>query len=114
MEDSDLAALYQGALFTVYPSLTEGWGLPVQESLAFGVPCIASKAGAIPEVGRDLAVYVDPTDDAQVSAAIDRYLTDPNALAEARAKIAAFLMSERLPEWNDAARQVIDIAERSL
>ncbi len=114
VEDSDLAALYQGALFTVYPSLTEGWGLPVQESLAFGVPCIASKAGAIPEVGRDLAVYVDPTDDAQVSAAIDRYLTDPNALAEARAKIAAFLMSERLPEWNDAARQVIDIAERSL
>jgi len=55
----------------------------VQESLAFGVPCIASKAGAIPEVGGDLAVYVDPTDDAQVSAAIDRYLTDPAALAAA-------------------------------
>jgi glycosyltransferase involved in cell wall biosynthesis len=114
VDDTELAALYRGALFTVYPSLTEGWGLPVQESLAFGVPCIASKAGAIPEVGRDLVVYVDPTDDAQVCAAIDRYLTDPDLLAAARSRIAAFLANERLPRWNDAARMVLDAAERSL
>ena len=114
VDDADLAALYQGALFTVYPSLIEGWGLPVQESLAFGVPCIASKAGAIPEAGRDLVVYVDPTDDAQVSAAIDRYLTDADLLAAARSRIAAFLANERLPSWNDAARLVLDAAERSL
>ena len=112
--DGDLAALYRGAQFTVYPSLTEGWGLPVQESLAFGVPCIASKAGAIPEAGHDLAVYVDPTDDAEVSEAIDHYLTDQAALAAARSKIAAFLASERLATWNDAACQVLDAAERSL
>ena len=112
--DDDLAALYRGAQFTVYPSLTEGWGLPVQESLAFGVPCIASKAGAIPEAGRDLAVYVDPTDDAEVSEAIDRYLTDQTVLAAARSRIATFLASGRLATWNDAARQVLDAAERSL
>jgi glycosyltransferase involved in cell wall biosynthesis len=114
VDDSELAALYRGALFTVYPSLVEGWGLPVQESLAFGVPCIASQAGAIPEAGRDLVVYVDPTDDAQVSDAIDRYLTDPELLAAARSRIAAFLATERLPGWNDAARLVLDAAERSL
>jgi glycosyltransferase involved in cell wall biosynthesis len=114
VDDADLAALYQGALFTVYPSHTEGWGLPVQESLAFGVPCIASKAGAIPEAGRDLVVYVDPTDDAQVSDAIDRYLSDSGLLAAARARIAAFLTSQRLPNWNDAACLVLDAAERSL
>ncbi len=112
--DDDLAALYRGAQFTLYPSLTEGWGLPVQESLAFGVPCIASNAGAIPESGGDLAVYVDPTDDAEVSAAIDRYLTDPASLAAARSKISAFLASGRQSSWNDAAQQVLDAAERSL
>jgi glycosyltransferase involved in cell wall biosynthesis len=114
VDDADLAALYRGAMFTVYPSLTEGWGLPVQESLAFGVPCIASNGGAVPEAGRDLAVYVDPTDDAQVAAAIDCYLTDAGALAAARARIATFMASERLPRWNDAARMVLDVAERSL
>jgi glycosyltransferase involved in cell wall biosynthesis len=114
VDDSGLAALYRGALFTVYPSLTEGWGLPVQESLAFGLPCIASMTGAIPEAGRGLVVYVDPNDDAQVSEAIDRYLTDPGALATARSRIAAFLASERLPSWNDAAHMVLDAAERSL
>ena len=114
VDDADLAALYQGALFTVYPSLTEGWGLPVQESLAFGVPCIASMAGAIPEAGRDLVAYVDPTDDVEVGEAIDRYLTDPDLLAAARSRIAAFLANDRLPSWNDAARLVVDAAERSL
>jgi glycosyltransferase involved in cell wall biosynthesis len=114
VDDATLAALYRGALFTVYPSLAEGWGLPVQESLAYGVPCITSKAGAIPEVGRDLAVYVDPTDDAEVGNAIDRYLTDNEALAAARSKIATFLAGEQLPRWNDAAQQVLDLAERTL
>jgi glycosyltransferase involved in cell wall biosynthesis len=114
VDDVTLGALYRGALFTVYPSLAEGWGLPAQESLAYGVPCIASKAGAIPEAGRDLAVYVDPTDDGQMSDAIERYLTDRAALAAARSKIAAFLANERLPRWNDAARQVLDLAEQTL
>ena len=68
----------------------------------------------MPEAGRDLAAYVDPNDDAQVAAAIDRYLTDAGALAAARARIAAFLASERLPRWNDAARMVLDVAERSV
>jgi hypothetical protein len=49
-----------------------------------------------------------------VSAAIDRYLTDPDLLAAARSRIAAFLATERLPRWNDAARLVLDAAERSL
>ena len=44
--DAELAALYQGCQFTVFPSLYEGWGLPVTESLAFGKPCLASSATA--------------------------------------------------------------------
>ncbi len=60
--DSSLKSLYENCLFTFYPSLYEGWGLPVGESLAFGKVCLSSNASSIPEVGGDLAVYFDPTD----------------------------------------------------
>lgn len=58
--DPEIAALYDRCMFTVFPSLYEGWGLPVGESLARGKVCVASSATAIPEVGGDLALYADP------------------------------------------------------
>lgn len=113
IEDGDLGALYRGALFTVYPSLMEGWGLPVQESLSHGVPCIASNTSAIPEAGLDLAAYVDPTEERELTAAIDRYIDDPSALADARARIAIFLKDgARLPTWRDAAKIVLAAADQ--
>jgi glycosyltransferase involved in cell wall biosynthesis len=62
VSDNDLAYLYRGAYFTVYPSLYEGWGLPVAESLAYGKFCLASNAASISEVGGDLIEYLDPWD----------------------------------------------------
>lgn len=58
--DDDLAAVYRGCMFTVFPSLYEGWGLPVTESLRFGKPCIAANVSSIPEAGGPLARYFDP------------------------------------------------------
>jgi glycosyltransferase involved in cell wall biosynthesis len=58
--DEELEALYDGCLFTLFPSFYEGWGLPVTESLAFGRPCIISKATSLPEAGGSLARYIDP------------------------------------------------------
>lgn len=60
--DNDLACLYQNAYFTIFPSLYEGWGLPVAESLALGKFCLASNAASIPEVGGALLEYIDPWD----------------------------------------------------
>jgi glycosyltransferase involved in cell wall biosynthesis len=62
VSDKLLASLYQNALFTLYPSFAEGWGLPVGESLVFGKPCIASGVTSIPEVGGSLVRYFDPLD----------------------------------------------------
>ena len=55
-----LAALYANCAFTIFPSIEEGWGLPVGESFWFGKACVTSTTTSLPEVGRDLASYADP------------------------------------------------------
>ena len=60
--DAVLMRLYDGCLFTVLPSLFEGWGLPVTESLAAGKPCVISNLTALPEAGAGLARMLDPFD----------------------------------------------------
>lgn len=107
--DSDLAAFYRHALFTVAPSHTEGWGLPVQESIAHGVPCIASSGGALPEAGAGLAVSFDPSDSRGLQQAMARWIVDDAALAEARARIAAADPGGR-PTWRDAGKVLLQHA----
>jgi glycosyltransferase involved in cell wall biosynthesis len=58
--DAEVSALYQGCLFTLFPSFYEGWGLPVTESLAFGRPCLISDRTSLPEAGGNLARSFDP------------------------------------------------------
>ncbi len=107
--DSDLAVFYRHALFTVAPSHTEGWGLPVQESITHGVPCIASSGGALPEAGAGFAVPFEPSDTEALKAAMARWIVDDAALAEARARIAAAPTAGR-PTWRDAGKVLLDHA----
>ena len=60
--DAALVELYRHCLMTTYVSFAEGFGLPVGESLAYGKPCVASRATSLPEVGGDFAKYIDPND----------------------------------------------------
>lgn len=85
--DADLARLYQHALFTAFPSLYEGWGLPVAESLAAGKFCLASSAASMPEVGGDLIEYLDPWDVPAWAARLRWYFNHPDLLAEKEARI---------------------------
>jgi len=79
--DAELATLYRGCLFTLFPSLYEGWGLPVTESLAFGKPCIASNVTAVPEAGGSLARYFDPENVAEATRVIRATIEDRAGLA---------------------------------
>jgi glycosyltransferase involved in cell wall biosynthesis len=79
--DDELAALYRGCLFTVYPSFFEGWGLPIIESLAFGKPCLASDRTSLPEAGGNLACYADPDDLNAWYTVIRKLLEHPGELA---------------------------------
>lgn len=85
--DGELAALYRGCLFTFYPSLLEGWGLPVVESLAWGKPCVAANSSALPEAGGELARYFDPEDGQEAYRLIRATLADRGALAAWEARV---------------------------
>jgi glycosyltransferase involved in cell wall biosynthesis len=71
VSDEELAALYRGARCVVYPSLYEGFGLPVLEAMACGAPVVTSRGGATEEVGDDAAVLVDPLDTTAIAAGIE-------------------------------------------
>ncbi len=62
IDDNQLAVLYNEATATLFPSLYEGFGLPVLESLACGTPVVTSNVSSLPEVGGDAAFYIDPND----------------------------------------------------
>ncbi len=101
--DHELAWLYRRCRFTLYPSLYEGWGLPVSESLAFGRPCIATDRGALPEAGGDFCDYVDPLDADAWADRIAAWIADPDGLAAREADIAA---RYRPPTWTASAAHV--------
>lgn len=68
--DATLGRLLAGAEFLVMASLDEGFGLPLLEAMSRGVPCLAARAGALPEIGADAVLYADPTDVHAIAAGI--------------------------------------------
>ncbi len=74
--DDVLAALYRRANAFVFPSLAEGFGLPVAEAMACGTPVVTSQISSMPEVAADAALLVDPEDVDEIAAAIERMLGD--------------------------------------
>jgi glycosyltransferase involved in cell wall biosynthesis len=73
LSDSEIAWLYQHCEFTLYPSLYEGWGLPVAESLWYGKLCIASSASSLPEIAGDLVKYFDPHNVVELAELVRRF-----------------------------------------
>jgi len=105
--DEMLQALYAGAAFCVYPSLYEGFGLPVIEAFAHGKPVIASSAGSLPEAAGSLAPCLDPTDEDAWVAMLGRWLNDPETVAgQARLIEATFAW----PTWSESAARIVAAA----
>lgn len=90
VSDLALRQSYRDARFTVFTSLHEGYGLPVAESLAYGVPALTTSYGSTAEIAADGgALLVDPRDDEALGRALRRLLTDDALLADLRAQAAA-------------------------
>ena len=84
--DGSLLNLYQHARAFVFPSLNEGFGIPVLEAFAGQCPAVLSNRSSLPEVGADAAVYFDPEDDESMACAIEHVLTDSGLRDDLRRK----------------------------
>ncbi len=100
----DIRALMAASGLLVLPSLEEGFGLPVVEAMAAGLPVVCSRGSALEEVAGDAATLVDPGDVGALTQAIERLLDDP-ALAEASRR-RGLERSQRF-DWQDTAQRTI-------
>lgn len=105
LSDVDLKAVYAGSRFTVFSSFTEGWGLPVGESLAARTMCAASNAASIPEVGGDFVDYFDPTNLQDGVRVIGRLIDDEVYLETRRRHIVEDFVART---WADVAGDFMD------
>lgn len=101
---SELVALYRGAALFVYPSLYEGFGIPVLEAFSAGCPVIASNVTSIPEVGGDAALYVDPLSVDEIAQAISRAVADGALRASLSRR--GYAQAARF-SWEQTARQTL-------
>ncbi len=106
--DEDLAALLSGARAFVYPSLYEGFGLPVLEAMACGTPVVCSDAASLPEVAGDAALTVAPLDTEALAAALARILTD-TALRQSLIE-RGFQQTTRF-SWHRCAQETMAVLE---
>lgn len=103
VSDEELAALYRGAACVVYPSLYEGFGIPVAEALACGAPVVTSAGSAMAEMVDTAAVLVDPLDPAAIAAGIEEAIARRDALRPAGLARAALYTWERAADAAVAA-----------
>lgn len=82
LSDDDVAALFQSSQAVIFPSLYEGFGMPLLEAMAFGKPVLCSNVTSLPEVAGDAAVYFDPWNPEEIADAIERIMTDPGLVAD--------------------------------
>ena len=108
--DQDLPALYNAADLFVYPSIFEGFGLPVLEAMSCGTPVITSNTSSLPEVGGDAAIYFDPFDAGDIARAMRAVVADPGL----RSRLSARgLARAKEFSWAATARKTVEAYERA-
>ncbi|MEM9178118.1 MAG: glycosyltransferase family 1 protein [Pseudomonadota bacterium] len=112
ISDNELRGLLERATALVFPSKTEGFGLPPLEAMTLGTPVICADAGALPEVCGAVPIYADPDDvDAWVAAIVELTDEDPNART-ARAMAARNHASAYT--WAEAGRKLLEVVDTTL
>ncbi len=111
VSDQDLVKFYNSARLLVYPSLYEGFGLPILEAMACGCPVITSMTSSMPEVAGDAALLVDPYSIEDISASIQKILEDDELAYSLRQKS---LKRVRMFSWETCAKETLRIYQEVL
>ena len=106
LEKKDLRSLYNTAEMLIFPSLWEGFGLPVLEAMACGCPVVCSKTSSLPEVGGGAPIYIDPNFAEEIKNAIKQVIEDQNLRKE---MISRGVAQAGKFNWNNTAKEVIKI-----
>jgi glycosyltransferase involved in cell wall biosynthesis len=108
VNDAELLELYKKARFCVYPSLYEGWGLPVGEALSLGKVVLSSDQGSLPEVGGNLVRYVQAWNPQAWADAIYELATDEEELRRLADNVEKNYVSRK---WRDTAQVVAEVVD---
>ena len=104
-----LASVYSNAEIFVFPSIYEGFGFPLLEAMAYGVPSIAARSSSLPEVGGDAALYFDPKSSRELEAAIERLTSDPalreELIARGKKRVEGF-------RWSATAERTLTVLRK--
>lgn len=111
VDDDDLPGLYNLAEALAYPSLAEGFGMPVLEAMACGTPVLTTRRGALPEVAGDAALYVEPEDEGSIADGISQITTNTELRSRLRER---GLARAKDYEWDTTARQTLNAYRRAL
>jgi|SRR5579862_4793335 len=104
--EAKLPSLYRGAQALIFPSLYEGFGLPILEAMGCGIPVVTSNITAMPEVAGDAALLVDPTSVEQIADAMKRIVSDTSLRDELRER--GLLRAAKFP-WSNTAAMVREV-----
>jgi glycosyltransferase involved in cell wall biosynthesis len=107
--DEHLAEIYNGAMALVYPSLYEGFGLPIVEAMACGCPVICSDTASMPEAAGDAALFINPQKSDELSAAIESVVMDTKTRTDLISKGHA--QAKRF-SWERTARETLDVFKK--
>jgi glycosyltransferase involved in cell wall biosynthesis len=110
LSPAELQEVYRKAEMFVFPSIYEGFGFPLLEAMAHGVPTIAAESSSLPEIAGDAALYFDPRDAAQLESAISRVVENHELrhalIMRGRERVEHF-------RWDTAAERTVEVLERA-
>lgn len=111
VSDEELKSLYSQASCFIYPSLYEGFGLPPLEAMSNGCPVIVARAGSLPEVCGDAALYCDPRDPQDIADKISTMMSDVELQNMFKTK---GLLHSKIFTWEKCARETLSVIEKVL
>ena len=111
VDDQELQWLYQNCFYLVYPSLFEGFGLPVLEAMTLGAPIMTSQSSSLPEVAGKAGILIDPLQESALLDAMTQVSSDPALRIQHKQQS---LQQASLFSWENAARQTLNLYEQVL